>query len=465
MMCNHLPIEQTEIIIVGAGVAGLAAATVCGTSAIVLEKDSTPGGLVRTENIEGYWFDRVLHLLHIQDTSLDKILTQIPSLFLSPQPPRALIETNAGTTRYPIQLHLNGLDKEAIVNILTEIAQLNQGSDEQPKVDNYREFLAGTFGETLCELFYYPYNRKMWCQSLQSLSCDNFTWNIHRPDYATLLRGAILPSIEQKTYNSNAYYPNPPDDYPVRGMEVLSQGLASQVKDLRLNHEVLEIDPAEHKVTVLQNNQTSIIKWNAACICTLPLPTAINICKGVPDKLRNKVLQLKHNNVYSLAVRIKGPRPDLGHWRYYAEQSLCFTRLIFLHEFDSRLAPNDGWPLLIEIPKPSHWDYKGMDQLIKKAIDDARHVGAINQNHQVLGVDVFIIDPAYVVFEHKHQEIAQSAIEWLNQNQIMMLGRYGRWEYSSMHSVISDGMQLAEKLVTTFDDHDHNTNSLISQQV
>ena len=464
-MNNDQQVENKEFAILGGGVGGLAAANIFDSQAVVLEKDSRPGGLVRTENIEGYWFDRVLHLLHIQDTSLHETLMQVPSLFLSEQPPRAYIETSAGVTKYPIQLHLNGLDKEIIVKILTEIAELNQGSFEHPKLDNYKEFLANTFGETLCELFYFPYNRKMWCQSLQALSCDNFTWNIHRPDYATLLRGAILSSIEQKTYNSNAYYPVPPEDYPVRGMEVLSRGLAKRVEDLRLNHKVVEIDPTESNITVLHNNQISIIKWNMACICTLPLPVAINLCKGVPNKLRSDVKQLKHNNVYSLAVRIKGPRPDLGHWRYYSEESLCFTRLIFLHEFDDRLAPADGWPLLIEIPKPSGWDVKNINQLIKKAIEDAKYVGAINQNHQILGIDYFEIDPAYVVFEPGHQEIAQSAIKWLNQNQIMMLGRYGRWEYSSMHSVISDGMQLAEKLLSRYPEKDRNMNFLSRPRV
>jgi len=59
--------QDVDYLILGAGLAGLAAADGLSDSAVVLERDEVPGGLVRADYFDGYWFDRVLHLLYFAD--------------------------------------------------------------------------------------------------------------------------------------------------------------------------------------------------------------------------------------------------------------------------------------------------------------------------------------------------------------------------------------------------------------
>ena len=52
------------ICILGAGLAGLSAAYHLKDSYIVLEKENAVGGLCRTEFIDGFGFDYVIHILY-----------------------------------------------------------------------------------------------------------------------------------------------------------------------------------------------------------------------------------------------------------------------------------------------------------------------------------------------------------------------------------------------------------------
>ena len=77
-----------DVVILGGGVTGLAAGSVLRDRAIVLERDARPGGLVRTEPIDGYWFDTVLHLLHLSDAGVERRVRALMSGTLAPCAPR-----------------------------------------------------------------------------------------------------------------------------------------------------------------------------------------------------------------------------------------------------------------------------------------------------------------------------------------------------------------------------------------
>src|SRR5688572_13589476 len=104
--------RHADVLILGAGVTGLTAAWELGDRAIVLERSSRPGGLVRTHRFGDYWFDRVLHLLYFQDPQTEERVRALMGDDLAPCAPRAWCETSAGTTRFPFQMHLGGLDPE-----------------------------------------------------------------------------------------------------------------------------------------------------------------------------------------------------------------------------------------------------------------------------------------------------------------------------------------------------------------
>lgn len=441
--------ERSDVLILGSGLTGLAAAMTLGNRATILEREKRPGGLVRTERLGDYWFDHVVHLLYFQDPDTERRILEVMGDLLSPCPPRAWVETPHGTTRFPLQLHLGGLNVDTCVACLKELAEMTHRPPAATPT-NFEEMLLLTFGKTMCEAFLFPYNRKMWKRPLRELAPSGFTWNITRPDFEKVLRGAVEPHARSTAYNSAGWYPRPPASAPVRGMELLPVTMAKRVADLRLGHTVRRVNLADRVVTVERGegaqSRTSQIGYDEM-LSTLPLPRLIQLCDQVPESLKTQCANLTWNRVISVAIAIEGPRPEApGHWRYYGDESLIFTRLIFMHEFDPGCAPPQGWGLLVEITQPAEEPMPAHDELMARVLADVERAGALPEGSRVVDSKMWEIDPAYVVFSLQNQAIVEAARSFLESYGVTSLGRYGSWEYSGMSSCLKDGFAWATKV-------------------
>src|SRR5688500_2653712 len=198
--------DRADFVVLGAGVAGLAAASELGDRAILFEQDERPGGLVRTDFIDGYWFDHVLHLLHFQDDLMKKRMRALLGDDLVAVNPNAYVETLHGVARFPIQLHLAGLNHEATVRCLHGLVQAAHDPHTGPAT-SYEDMLLRSFGRELCEVFFFPYNRKQWKRPLDMLAPSGFQWNIARPDLESAIRGAVDRDQTAPAYNANGMYP------------------------------------------------------------------------------------------------------------------------------------------------------------------------------------------------------------------------------------------------------------------
>lgn len=437
--------DSADVLILGSGLTGLCAAWALGDLAVVLERESRPGGLVRTERLGDHWFDRVLHLLYFQDPETERKIRGLMGEMLAPCPPVAWCETSAGITPFPFQMNLIGLDPEARVRCLSDFAEVTFGPRPRPPA-NFEEHLLTTLGRAMCEIFLFPYNRKMWKRPLNTLAPSGFTWNITPPDFQGVLRGAFADS-RFKAYNSAGWYPRPPAGANLRGMECVSAALASRVSDLRCDCEVQAVDPMLREVRFRRGGKSHRMRYREALLSTLPLPDLIGRCEGVPPTLRRACSRLRRNRVLSVAISVCGPRPrDRGHWRYYADESLIFTRLVHLDEFDPLNSPDDGWSLLVEITEPAESPPPDRDALLSRIRADLKRAEAMPSDFRITGEEVFTIDPAYVVFDLKSQPVVEAAHRFLAERGVTSLGRYGKWEYSSMASCMRDGFEWGEAL-------------------
>ena len=440
-----MTVEHAPFVVLGAGLAGLAAAWELGDQAIVVERDPRAGGLVRTERRGDYWFDRVLHLLYFADPVTEQRVRALLGDELAPCAPEAWVETRSGVSRFPIQMHLGTLDKPTVVACLRELAAATYGPAPEPP-RSFEALLLASFGPTLCDEFFFPYNRKVWKRPLASLAPSGFQWNITMPDFTEVIRGA-LSNREYRAYNARGFYPRPAPGAPVRGMEVLSRRLANQVFDLRLEHRVEAIDLDERCVVVDTGGARRALRYDRAVISTLPLPAVIAACPQAPEALRQRCRSLAANRVTTVALSISGPRPvGRGHWRYYADESVCFTRLVYLHEFDPDSGPVAGWGLLAELTEPSEAPRQPDDAVIRRVLADLDAVGGVPSGGAIVDACVLVSDPAYVVFDLEASHTIAESQAFLARHDVFALGRYGRWEYSSMAQVMRDGFALAAAL-------------------
>ncbi len=180
------------------------------------------------------------------------------------------------------------------------------GSGQNPPA-NYEEMLLQSFGQGLCETFFFPYNRKMWKRPLRELAPSGFHWNIARPSLAEVLRGLAEPQTASLNYNSAGWYPRPCEGAPQRGMECLTGGLAARASDVRLDHEVESIDLAARVVTARHRGREVRFRFRTACCSTLPLTRLVEMCTDAPPELKRRMASLASNRVLSVGLSVLGP--------------------------------------------------------------------------------------------------------------------------------------------------------------
>ncbi len=434
--------REHDVLILGGGVAGLAAASELGEHALVLERNSRPGGLVRTACFNGFWFDHTLHILHFQDDETEALVRPLLGDSLAPCPPCAWVETLSGRVRFPFQMNLAGLRRDVVLRCVGDLAEATFSTHKDPP-GNFEELLLQTFGRGMCEAFLFPYNRKLWHRPLATLAPAGFTWTITHPDFERVLDGAIGGSPEFAPYNTRGWYPRPAQEAPVRGIEVIVREMARHAPNLLLNHGVERIDLASRTVTVTHGDRRRQFGFRDVCISTLPLPQTVLRCRQAPPDLRDACRALEHNRVCTAAFSVRGPRPEAcGHWCYYADETVSFTRLIYMHEFDPQTAPADGWGLMAEITERADAPMRSEAEVLREVRADVERVGVLPENCEIVDAHLLVADPAYVVFTPESQEVVKRARAFLREHDVMTVGRYGRWEYSSMAQVMRDGIAV-----------------------
>ncbi|MGV3617332.1 MAG: protoporphyrinogen/coproporphyrinogen oxidase [Fimbriimonas sp.] len=433
-------IDRYPVVVLGGGLAGLAVGMELRKACVVLEGDGVPGGLVRSHQMGEYWFDYVLHALYFRDEGVKKrILALAPDLV--PNPFQAFAESLGGTARFPIQMHLGDLGKERCIEMLGDLLAARETA-RRPK--DFAEELEFEFGTALYRDFFKPYNEKVWKRDLSDLA-PGAAWTITKIDLKELLKGALTERTFAP-YNADSFYPRPPSG-ETRCMGYLSQALAREVENLELGTRAVEIDLEARTVACETPRGLVTRAYEEALVSTLPLPALAKITRQLPSDLRDEATRLKSNGVVSIMIAVQGERPSsTGHWRYYADPEIVFSRLIFQCEFDPAAAPENGWGLLAEITYPSDDPPRDLDSLIERTLVDARKVGILRPSDVVLETKAILVDPAYVVFDRERREILQRLREFLLAYDVHLCGRYGLWDYNSMAQVISQGLTLGARL-------------------
>jgi protoporphyrinogen oxidase len=428
---------NTEIVIIGAGVTGLTAGMQLGDRAVVLERDNRPGGVAKTHCFDGgYWFDNTVHFLLLRDKDIETQLMPLLGDGFKHSPLVVWVETNEGTVRYPFQLNLGGLNKEAQGRC---VADFEKALKEDMNVESYRDFLLHTFGQSMCDIFFFPYNQKCWKFPLSDMTSSGQVWNIHQPTMEEVLDGVYRPNITRGNFNTNGYYPCPNVDAPQRGIELLPQALARNVKNLRLRHDVFSIDLNFRCIL----GSFGYIEYEH-CLSTIPLNKLMNMCSGVPDSLMKEVDKLKWTKLLSIGISVEGKRrKNTGHYRYYANPYIPFNKLIYTTEFDPHNAPEEGFGLLLEVKLPNELYFT--QQIVDDVIATLYDIEVLNTDDTIIGTHTWEVDPAYVIFTKETPSIIEHCKEFLAKYNITTLGRYGGWEYSSMAENIRDGFNYAKQ--------------------
>jgi protoporphyrinogen oxidase len=200
-----------KIAVIGAGISGISAASLLqqkGHEVIVYEKEERIGGLIQCDWVEGNLFHKVGG--HVFNSKLDKVLEWFWSQFEQKEEfyaikRKAKIWMNNTLIGYPIENYLYQLDDSLLSKIVAELLAL-QPRDPM-RYPSFGEFLRGNFGETLYQIYFQPYNQKVWNTDLKNVSMQWLEGKLPMPNLNEIVLSNIRQREESQMVHSSFYYP------------------------------------------------------------------------------------------------------------------------------------------------------------------------------------------------------------------------------------------------------------------
>ncbi len=423
------------IAIIGAGLTGLSTAYhLKDLPYTIFDSENAVGGLCRSAEQNGFIFDYTGHLLHMRDPyTKNFIKTLLPNTFMEISR-RASIFLKDRYLPYPFQANLHGLPKKIVAQCLFDLVKKRVNKKNKDDL-NFKEWVLETFGKGISELFFIPYNEKLYRTGLSNLTNKWADWSIPRPSLGEVLRGAVGIKNIGMGYNASFYYPEK------TGIDILPKTIAKQIDNIHLNKELISIDISKKEIAFSDRTTQSY----EHLVSTLPLPSLLKKIKGLPDSFKDVSKNLRYVSVQNLNIGINRKNITDLHWIYFPEGQYPFYRVGCYSNISPALAPEGTSSFYIEISSTPE-NKKNREQITDDTLEGLRMCGILKNNDTVIENNYIEIEHAYVIFDEFREKILPDIFSYLEGNSIFSIGRYGSWTYSAMEDSILKGKEIAELL-------------------
>jgi len=423
--------EREEILIIGAGLGGLATAIGLGREGHrVLEARDGPGGLCDTTADEGFRFDRTGHLLHLSRPEVRRLVLGA----LDEEPlvigRRARIRSHGVDTPYPFQANLFGLPRPVVEECLLGLLAA-RAAPPRRRPRTFEEFILAHFGAGIARHFMIPYNTKLWGLHPREISpdwCDRF---VPIPSVEEVVRGALGEPQERLGYNASFCYPR-------RGIGELAGALARRVPRIDYRTRPRAVDWRRRRVLVGHD-------WRPyrALVSTMPLPELIRILVDAPPRIAGLAASLSTRGLWYLDVALERPAGTDAHWTYVPEPRLPFYRVGCYTHFSPDLAPPGRGSLYVELSAPRR---PRLDAIRPRVAAGLVELGLIRRPGDISFARLRRIDYAYVIYDEARRRAVGPIQRFLVEHGIHSIGRYGTFEYAAMEDALAQGLATAALL-------------------
>jgi protoporphyrinogen oxidase len=431
------------IIIVGAGLAGLSTGYhLAGIPYRIYEREEEVGGLCRSYNKGGFTFDYTGHLLHFRQAEIKALVERLLAGTLQKHSRKSFIYSHRTYTEYPFQVNTHGLPPEVVRECLMGfIATLTRPvSAIDPQDRSFKQWILENLGEGMAKHFMVPFNEKLWRVSLDELTSDWVSWLVPKPELKDVVNGALGIKDKAFGYNPSFLYP------ATGGIKALPESFLAGVTSVNTDVELVEVDSKNRRAIFHDRRKgKSVDEHYESLVSTIPIPELVSRCLDFPRHLKEAAEALRWVSVYNLNLAVNRELVSDKHWLYFPETEYPFYRVGFPMNFSPALGQPGCSSMYIEI---SHLPtvHQPAEQVIKEARVGMERAGILRPSDEMVVSDVKDLRYAYVYFDRHRARALPAILAELERRGIYSIGRYGRWEHTSMEDAIGQGKQTAERL-------------------
>lgn len=419
---------EKNVVIIGAGISGLGASYSLkkkGVESLILEKDDTYGGLCGSFEVDGFRFDRFVHLSHTQDRfvqslfrlSSPQIITHIPN-------PYNIYKRK--WIKHPAQNNLYPLDDEEKVLIIKDFMHR---PEDVHGVDNYEQWLKAQYGNYFAEHFPMVYTRKYWMKEARELRTEWVGKRLYQPSVEEVIDGSKTAETPMTYYAKEMRYPQ-------------SGGYKGFLKvfikdaDIQYNSAVTKIDTCA-KIVYTSASEKYHYK---RLISSMALPEIIRCIDNVPNHVVECSSKLEATSGYHISVALKTKKIPPYLWWYIYDEDILAARVYSPSLKSPNNAPEDCSSLQLEVYCKEN-EYT-QQQLIDGTLGKLVEIGIIKEE-DILFTHVGFEKYANVIFSKSIYDARKSVRDYLASIGIETIGRFGEWDYLWSDQSLMSGMSIA----------------------
>lgn len=426
-----------KIAILGGGIAGFGAAHHLQNSNLesaIYEKQNYHGGHAASFHSDGFIFDNGPHISFTKIDRIKELFAQSVNNQYESFVAGVNNYWNGHWVKHPAQVNLHGLPKEMIVKIISEFIEAKY--DSVNEINNYKDWLYDGFGKTFSENFPMRYGKKFHTTDAEKMSTDWVGPRVYKPEITEVLSGALSSKTHDVHYVSDFRY-------PTNGGFVSYFNTFLSKTNLKLNHEVIEIDAKKRQISFANN---SIVEYDGI-VSSIPLPELIPLIKNAPQNVLKASQQLACSICVTVNIGIDRADISKNHWTYFYDDDIIFTRLSFPHMQSPHNVPEGYGSCQAEIYFSNK--YKPVDRpindFIKPVINDLIRCGLLSKKDKILFSEARIIPYANVIFDLDRSTNLAIVHKYLDDIGIRYCGRYGDWGYHWTDGSFMSGEKAAQK--------------------
>lgn len=414
-----------EVAIIGAGISGLTIAQLLKekTDVTVFEKDHRPGGLIQCNRIEGSLFHTCGG--HVFNSKRQQVLDWFwerfdkEKEFVRTERNSVVFMDNGSKIPYPIENHAYLFDNDIQKHFIKDLIYLSNHSECEPK--NFEEFLKIRFGRTLYEIYFRPYNEKIWKRELRNVPLDWLEGKLPMPTIEEILFNNMNHVDEKSFVHSTFFYEKH------NGSQFLADRLSENL-NIKFDTEIESLEYLEKGGWNINGRN-----YDAVVFCG-------NI-KQLPTLLQNIDLEAFSSQIDSLEYHgTTSVFCEIDHnpysWVYLPSKDYQSHRIICTGNFSPSNNFDERMTGTVEFT----------DYISEKSIKKELNKMPLNPKYITHNFSEY----TYPIQNTKTRDMIQVLKDYLAHYNLFFTGRFADWEYYNMDVAIDAAMNIHRKYMLTW---------------
>jgi protoporphyrinogen oxidase len=446
--------REKQVIVVGGGPAGLTAAyelVKCGVHSVVFEKLDKVGGIARTENYKGFYFDMGGHRFFTKSEEVNRFWQEVLGDDFLLRPRLSRIYYNRKFFNYPLKPFnaLRGLGFWQ--SVLVGLSYLRWQLFPYRQEDTFEEWVTNRFGKRLFLTFFKSYTEKVWGISTSELKAEWAAQRIKDLDLKSAILSMFLKPNNTITTLIEEFH------YPKRGPGMLWNEVKNRIEEcdgeVYMNSTVCGVHRDGNRIEsimVSRDGHQEVVN-GTDFISSMPITDFIRkLSPPPPQPVLEAASKLTYRDFLTVCLIVDKPDLFSDNWIYIHDPNVKVGRIQNFKNWSPHMVPDPAKTSLgLEYfcnEGDELWNATD-EELIERGKREIEQVG-LAKYKDVLDGCVFRVEKTYPVYDSDYREHLQVVREYIDSlENFQTIGRNGLHRYNNQDHAMLTGMLAVRNIL------------------